>query len=241
MTGGSLLIDPSMKKTSFLIALLPAVLFFAGCGTGEYEKRIASSLQGANSGPKVLAETPTTIPGAPFSVRIPTVMQSVETSDAVRGKCPLFDIPGLKATYEGCVEEESKNKQCFYLYIGVIPLPENNYLPTQAWLSELQNFKEVSDSSTGVNKSYTVSSPEGSSVQYDEIHFKCKQKFHYPKPDNPNNSQDMLGNVVCLSHVENGQVVLLVFRYPDTLKDIHGSTFDSEWLKMIAGTLKAGG
>lgn len=230
-----------MKKTFILIALLPAVTFFAGCGTGDYEKRIASSLsQGSGSGPKILPDTATTIPGTPFSVRLPSALQSVDMGDAVRGKFPVFEIGGLKAVYEGSVEDASKNKQCFYLYIGVTTKLENNQLPTQSWLNDLST-KNVSDASTALNKSYTASSPEGSSVQYEEIHFKCMQKFFYPKPDNPNNTMDIMGNVVCLSHVENDQVVSLVFRYPDTLKDVHGPNFDPEWIKMIAGTLKSGG
>jgi hypothetical protein len=234
-----------MKKTSLSLVFLPICLLLAGCGTDEYQSRLDKSASGSNSGSKFSSElgAETTIPGTSVSLRIPNKMQSVQDlNDPVRGKCTLFEIQGLKAAYEGSVVDQAGNKLHYFLYVGVSDLGANGTIPTRGWLSELQgNFPKSSDGSPEVNKSYTVSTPEGSSKQWEEIHFKCRQKFFYPTANNPQNNQEMPGTLVGLCHSENNIVVSLVFRYPDNLETLHSADFDSDWIKLIAGCVKVGG
>jgi hypothetical protein len=231
-----------MKKTPFIVALLPLVLFCAGCGTAEYEKRMASSTSGAASSSKFtsdLAAAETTVPGTTVTLRLPKPMQPADLGDPLHGKFTLFDVPGMKAAYEGFVEDTDHNKIHYYLYVAVIDQPANGYMPGRAWLTELQGKAAKSDdNSAEVNKSYSASTPEGSSTIYEEFHIKCVQNFFYPKPNNPNNAQNIDGNLVCLSRTENGKVVTLIFRYPSYLKGHPSASFDPEWIKLIAGTLK---
>ncbi len=233
-----------MKKTSIGYVVLPISLFLAGCGTAEYQSRLDKAVSGTSSTSKFSSALgqETTIPGTSISLRIPTAMQSVDIADALRGKCPLFDISGLKATYEGSVEDQAKNKLQYYLYIAVSDQNANNFIPARNWLAQMQgDFPDSPDSSTEINNNYLADSPEGSPIHFEEFHYnKCLQKFLYPTPTKPDNSQKMPGNIVCLSHTENGKVVSLVFRYPSGLSDYHGANFDPDWLKLVAGTLKVG-
>jgi hypothetical protein len=234
-----------MKNTSIVFAVLSVFLFLAGCGTGEYESRLQKAASSSSSGSKFTSDLAEeiTVPGTSISLRLPKPMQSVDTSDAVRGKIPLFEVTGLKATYEGSLEDpETKAKQCFYLYVVSGELPPGGRTSMQSWLSDYTNkFPNSADSSAAVNTNYSVPTPEGTSLPCEEFHYsKCMMKFFYPNPAKPQNSQDMPGNVVYLCHVENNQFVALIFRYPSNLSDYHSAAFDPDWIKLIAGTLKMG-
>jgi hypothetical protein len=234
-----------MKNTSFYISILPICLLLSGCGTDEYQSRLDRGVSSQSSGSKFtsILGAETTIPGTKVSLRIPNVMQSVDINDPVHGKFPLwFDLPGLKATYEGSIEDQINNKMHYYLYVSVSD-QSGDKIPTQGWMNELrQKFpKAGDDSSNEVNKNYSAGTPEGGAVVWEEIHFKkCDQKFCYSKADNPQNVQDMLGNMVILCHAENNIVVTLIFRYPESLENLHGANFDSEWINLIAGCVKVG-
>jgi len=232
-----------MNKTPLCLVILPLCWFLAGCGTDEYQSRLDRASSGAGTDTKYSAlGAETTVPGTTVGLRVPKVMQSVDISDAVRGKCPLFEISGLKATYEGNVEDSVHNKQHYYLYVALSEQGANNFSPAKAWLAELQQkFPNSNESSTAVNTNYSVPTPEGSSVQYEEIHFKCNQKLSYTKPDNTLVNQDMPGTLVCLCHAEKGAMITLIYRYPSSLADRHSTDFDADWIKLIAGCMKVGG
>jgi hypothetical protein len=238
-----------MNKTSLSIAILPFFLLLAGCGTDEYQARLEKGASSTSAGSKfdsVLgAETtsPGPLPNASVSWRMPKAMPAVnDINDPVRGKCPLIEIPGFKATYEGFVKDTKGNDLHYYLYVGASEQAQNKDLPTQTWLNVLRDkFPAANDgNSAEVNKNYSSSTPEGGSVQWEEIHFKGVQKFFYPNPENPQNNQDMSGTFVCLCRVENGVLVTLVFRYPSHFEERHSTDFDTEWLKLVAGCLKIG-
>jgi hypothetical protein len=235
-----------MNKTSLGTAILSILVFSVGCGTEEYERRMRNSLDTSSSNSKFSAalEPETTIAGTKVSLRIPKGMKPVDINDAVRGKCPpsLLEMQNLKATYEGFIEDRDKNKMHYYLYVGVSETAPNNITPLQSWLNVLKtNFPATADAgSSEVNKSYSASSPEGNAVPWEEIHFKCPQKFYYIKPDNSLINQDIPGTIVCLCHSENGAVVTLVFRYWSELETRHSTDFDSDWIKLIAGCVKVG-
>jgi hypothetical protein len=124
------------------------------------------------------------------------------------------------------------------LYIGVSEPGPNNMTPLQNWL--MGKLQSISDKSSSVNKNFSASTPDGSTVVWEEINFKSTQKFFYPTADKPNNSQDMMGIIWILSRIENGKIVTLAFRYPEGFKDMHGPNFDSDWLKIVAGCVKVG-
>jgi hypothetical protein len=165
-------------------------------------------------------------------------MKSVDINDAVHGKFPLFELQNHKATYEGFVEDKDKNKVHYYLYVVVSePMPMT---PAKEWLDTKLKpaFPNAADSSAEVNKNYAVPTPEGSSKTYEEMHYKCPQKFFYPKPSDPKNILSTDGTLVGVSAVENGQSVALLFRYPSYLAGHPSPSFDADWIKLIAGTVK---
>jgi hypothetical protein len=229
-----------MNKTTFRFAFLSIFVLLAGCGTEEYESRLDRGVSTQNSGSKFTAlnAQATAIPGTKVSLQLPPAMQSTDINDAARGKLPkkFFEIPNLKATYEGFVEDKDKNKLYYDLYVGV---GEGTPNTLRSWMNIMrQNFPNAEDSSTEVNTNYSVGTPEGGSLQWDEIHFKASQPFYYTKPDNSLINQELPGTMICLSHTEKNVQVTLILRYADSLGDRHYTDFDSNWLKLIAGSVK---
>jgi hypothetical protein len=233
-----------MKKIPYSFAIFAICLILSGCGTAEYEQRVEQGVASMSSGSKFTTDLnpETTIPGTQVSLRIPKAMQSVDLTDpAGRGKCPLLELPSLKAAYEGSVEDAAKNKMHYYLYVSVGEAA-NNFIPTLDWLNKLKvQFPNAGDdSSASVNKEYAAATPQGDSVRWEEIHVKGMQRFYYTKPDGSQINQDIPGTMVCLNRLENGVLVSLVFRYPSALDDRHGADFDTDWIKLVAGCVKIG-
>ena len=231
-----------MKTTSLGLASVPILLLLAGCGTDEYQRRLDSGVSASSATSKYTCLGPdTTVPGTPanttVSLRFPTAMSKVEVNDA-RGKCPLLELPSLKATYEGSVTYRDGSKVRFYLYVCVSEGQNSN--TARDWMdrarTNLPNLGE--DSSTEVNKSYSTPTPEGSSVQWEEFHIKGKQNFYYTKADDTPINQDLPGTMICLCHAENNVTVALIYRFPKDFETQHNANFDSDWLNLVAGCLK---
>jgi hypothetical protein len=245
-----------MKKLASCLLILASCMFLSGCGTSEYERRLENSVGNTSKTSKFATDLgpEMTIPGTTVNLclpapkivdpkdpakLIPNEMKSMDLNDAIRGKCPLLDeFPGLKATYEGYLDD-GKGKQCFYLYIGVSDTGAKGLTPLQDWLNG--KFQNLPNSSTSVNKNYSTPTPNGPALTWDEIHVTKSHKFFYPTPDKPNNSQDFMGTLCIISRIDNGKMVTLAFRYPDSFKDRHETDFDTDWLKLVAGTVKVGG
>ncbi|MCC6127387.1 MAG: hypothetical protein IT426_20700 [Pirellulales bacterium] len=233
-----------MKKIPYSFTILSLCVTLSGCGTAEYEERLERGVTSMSSGSKFNSDLnpETTVAGTQVSLRIPKAMQSVDLNDpAGRGKCPLLELPSLKAAYEGFVEDSDKNKMHYYLYVSVGEAA-NNFIPTLDWLNKLKGtFPNAGDdSSAAVNKDYAAATPQGDSVRWEEIHVKGPQRFYYTKPDGSQINQDIPGTIVCLNRMENGVLVSLIFRYPSALDDRHSTDFDSDWIKLVAGCAKIG-
>jgi hypothetical protein len=229
-------------RVTFVLLLLP--LF--GCGTSEYEKRLETGSKAASENSKfsVLGEL-TVIPGTSIGLRFPKVMQSIDINDPQRGKCVVLDpkgeknllnLTGHKATYEGTVKDTSGNELHYYIYVGVAELKVTE---TSSWSTSLmQGFPNADAATSGGSSDYTVESPQGTTVTWEEMHFKCDQNFYYPTKDKPQNVQKLPGNIVGLSHMDSGIATMVIFRYPSILADRHEADFNSDWIKLIAGTLR---
>jgi hypothetical protein len=229
-----------MNKTPFRLVTITLFVFLLGCGTDEYQSRLDRKLSGLSSGSKfsVLGgDTP--IPDSPFSIRLPTTMQSVDIKDAQRGKFSVFELESVKATYEGTIKDSGGGKLPYYLYVSVSDMGNSTQLPLMVWLNALQTkLLNSPDSSSEPNKNYSASTAEGGDVQWEEIHYHCPQKFLYTNNEGKQVYQDMKGTLVMISRAENGKAISLIFRYPSDLESQHGPEFDSDWIKLIAGTLK---
>jgi hypothetical protein len=227
-----------MKKTSIILVLLSMSVWLAGCGTSEYERRLSSAASKGGSGSRYADfGDEINIAGTKLSLRLPKAMQSADITDAVHGKFPLFELQGHKATYEGFVEDSEKNKVHYYLYvIASDPLPMS---PARDWLDTLkQKITAGADCSAEVNKNYQVPTPEGSSKTFEEMHYKCAQKFFCPKPNDPKNVLSTDGTLAGVSILENGQAVGLLLRYPSYLAGHPSPSFNADWIKLISGTVK---
>jgi hypothetical protein len=238
-----------MKKTTFHIVMISMLALLFGCGTSEYERRLQQGAADVAGSSKFAAlGEPTSIPNTQATLRFPAKMQPIDIGDPQRGKCAVLsakgdivlEMQGQKSTYEGTLKDDKGNDMHFYMYVGASEMGPNGVLPTRIWLNNLQDKfpKNEAENSTDVNKNFTADSPEGTSVPWEEFHFKYNQKFFYPTNENPQNYQEMMGTLVCLSHAENGYYVMLWFRYPSVIDGRHAADFDSDWAKLVAGSLK---
>jgi hypothetical protein len=224
--------------------MLSLAAFLAGCGTDDYQSQLDQAVTGsAKNSPFAVLGPDTKIPDSTITLRLPPSMQSVDING--RGKFPgsiLEVIDGLKATYEGYWEnKDAKTKQYFYLYIAVTEAPSNGFMPIQYFNQTLaQKQFSAAESSTSINKNMPIAGPDGTSKPFDEVHFvKGKQPFPIFKQGSEV-IQEELGDVICLSRVDNGKVYSIIYRYPSNFANQHTSVFDCDWVKYVAGTMKTG-
>jgi len=110
---------------SLLIVLLLALL---GCGTDEYERRLAgraARLQAQHAAKFNELGDPQDVAGANIAVRLPKSMTVLtEGKDSSRRIKPgAIPLPGLKLTCEGFVQDSEGGQLPYYCYVGAVDAP----------------------------------------------------------------------------------------------------------------------
>ena len=235
----------SMKKTFFGIAVLPIFLFLSGCGTAAYEKRlerwfVEAPVPARNSMRYWARKRPSRArsPARRSSLRIPKTMQLVDCNDPRRGKCPLFEIPGLKATYEGAVEDAEQEQTALLLVCRRDRSGGDIILPTRNWLNELRRKfpADAPDSSTEVNKNYSAETPEGRCRKVGRNPFQMPARIFLTTKDNPQNYPRHEGHLRVLMPRGKRRGGDADLSLSQQLRRSAGADFDSDWIKLVAGT-----
>jgi hypothetical protein len=211
-----------------------------GCGTGEYERRLEGRIVSLKTGSKFNILSPAIdIPGASLSIRIPQEFNITPLSegemldgkpiDGRRVKPAVIDIPDLKATFEGSINDRDDGKQSYYLYVAVSKGANRGNLPKLMQADLASKFNNTSQLAV-----LQAPTPEGRSIDWQQCRGTGNQLFYYvlPPPGGEGQFRQMPGAVELLFHEENDALIILVWRMPT---GIEGARDFKSWIQLVAG------
>jgi hypothetical protein len=233
------------------------LLFFAGCGTSDYEQRLDKRIKELKLGSKFnLLSSSIDVPGTQVSIHIPQKNDSNKQAfenlltggfespplqegaaadgkpiDPRRVKPNLVDITDLKLTFEGFIPDANKGKQPYYLYVAVSTSPNSVKYYSRNLQADLGS--KINDATPLTD--YKAQTPEGRSIDWQECQATGNQLFYYVKPNGEGQFVQLPGTIDLLFHEENDALVTLIWRWPAGLE----KTIDfKSWMDMTAGCVK---
>src|SRR3989304_1525076 len=212
-----------------------------GCGTGEYERRLEGRIAEIKTESKFnFLSQPRDVPDTQVSIRIPQEFKSpplVEGGeiegkpiDPRRVKPNVINIPGLKLTFEGFIEDANKGKQPYYLYIGVTTDERRANYP-RIMVSEL---KSKSNTTTELSD-LQAPTPQGRSLDWRKCRATGNQEFFYVPLEGEPSFRRMPGIIDLLFYDQGDILVIMAWRMPSGLEQ----SFDfPNWEAMTAGCMR---
>jgi len=194
-----------------VVLLLAAVGMTAGCGTGEYERRLQQRLSTMGQ-ETAFAEfgSPVQVPGSTLTVSIPKELQPVDAGgDPQRVKIPFAELPEWKATYEGSLEDAAKGKQHYYCYLAVAP-GENDPL------TALHGRVSGAMPNTTAPSDVQVATASGKTDAWRKFRSTGKQNFWYTEANGTGRLAEMEGVLEVWSRKvpEANSYILIAWRVP---------------------------
>jgi hypothetical protein len=244
-------------RTYFKMYIAAAValflIFFAGCGTSDYEQRLDKRIKALKSGSKFnLLSSSIEVSGTQVSIRVPQKNDSNKQTyedlktggfekpplqdgagsdgkpiDPRRLKPNPIDVPDLKLTFEGFIPDAKDGKLPYYLYVVVNTGANRTFYPRNMQADLESKIKDTSQLAE-----FSAQTPEGRLIDWKECHATGSQSFYYVKPNGEGQYVQMDGTIQLLFHDENNALVMLIWRWPKGLDQV--VDFKS-WIEMTAG------
>lgn len=189
----------------------------AGCGTGEYERRMQQSIQsgfatgggggagGGGGGGGV------EVPGTSITLAVPSAYQLLAEGTDPSRLTPPFDLPDRKATYEASIADATQGKQHYYLYVATADAAAD---PLAALVAQLGQ----KGLSAGSIEDSSVPIPGGDG-NWKKVRATGQQEFFYLDASGQGQPTAMDGIVEAWGgvHKPSNSYVLLVWRVPAVL------------------------
>ena len=233
-----------LSTLHFPLSTLSCLLFpfvLAGCGTGEYERRLEIGVSKAKAeskfnnlyGPQELADTP-------VSVRLPRMftdsplvegaLVNGQPVDERRVKPMLFPLPWLKLTYETLVEDPQGVKLPCYCYVAAVDIAGGQARALDSSLKlELQKQAQFDLVDWA---DFQGESADGRGNQWKKFRFTCQQEFRTVNKAGQEQYVQLPGLLEIYLHEEAGQQVLIAWRMPAS---IEGKVELAKWTPVVAG------
>ena len=232
--------SPCRRRLNRLCPVLLVLLVVSGCGTGEYESRLtkrAVRSQNALNFNELYA--PQQLPGTSVSVRVPVLFTDsplVEGApdkdgnpvDLRRVKPGLFELPWLKFTYEGYVDDPQGGKLPYYCYVAAVDKAAAGANPDAAWSGELSNKGGTLDPWTD----FQGNTPDGGTVPWKKLRFTGPQEFYTINGNGQKQFVQLPGVLEVYLHEEAGFYVLIAWRMPVSVEQ---QVDPGKWASMITG------
>jgi len=217
----------------------------AGCGTGDYEKRLDKCLHDLQAGskfnglygPQLLAETPISLRVPKMFLDPPLVegaMVNGKPIDPRRVKPFQGPLPGLKLTYEGFVESADGLKtpyHCYLLAMKKVPGPMGDPVASLPML-----LNTVPHDSLSGWSDIQGETPSGGAIPWKKIRMTGNQEFVNLNKAGEERFVQMPGLLDIYVHEEAGFVVMIVWRMPN---DLEAKIELGKWAPMVAGSITA--
>lgn len=233
------------------------LVFWGGCGTGDYEQRLDRRINELKVGSKfILLSSPIDVPGTQVSIRIPQKNDSnlkafenlptgssagfegpplQETAgpdgkpiDPKRLKPNVLELADLKLSYEGFVPDAKQGKLPYYLYVAVNTRQNRVNIP-KVMQAELAAKMKDATQLTDIK----AQTPEGRDILWQECQATGKQLFSYVNPEGQSQFVQLNGTIQLMFHDENDALVILIWRWPAGVDQ-----YIKSWMDMTAGCVK---
>jgi len=228
-----------------VLASCLVLLIVAGCGTGEYESRLANRaahVQNTLNFNELYAPQP--LPNTPISVRVPTLFtespliegapdKSGNPVDLRRVTPTLFALPWLKLTYEGFIDNPEGGKLPYYCYVAAVDkatLGGENL--EAAWNAALAAKGGTLDPWTD----FQGKTPEGGTVDWKKLRFAGQQEFYTIGGNGQEQFVQLPGVLDVYLREQNGFYVLIAWRMPASIEPQVDS---AKWASMMTGCVGA--
>ncbi len=241
-----------------------------GCGTKRYEEKLQATVKGLREGsdfatkmhpPKELAGTkltiqlPTTLPEAPFSSGDAEGQQFRAVMDlwrerageaavaALKTPIVLDDLPGLKQTHEGFVEDEDSGKMYYYCYVGAADPSESKgafrgdplkWLRTSLRGDANTSMAQGEKADVGDWESVYCQSSAGGRVEWQKIRVTCPQDFCYVDSAGKGALRRLPGTIEFYARSFDGLFVYIGWQVPSYLEGHMGL---EKWGPAVAGSV----
>ena len=237
---------PPRPQSRGVVSLLCGVFFLSlifGCGTGEYERRLADRVHRNQQESKFNnLYAPQELPKTPVSVRMPTMFKDsplVEGAqvggkpvDPRRVKPGLFELPWLKLTYEGFIDDPNTGKLPYYCYLGAVNMAGGQVRdPAGAILAELKNKQQFDIQEWAP---FSGETPEGRGNQWKKLRFTAPQEFFTINKARQEQFQNLPGVLEVYLHDEAGYYVLIAWRMPGSIEQ---QVELAKWAPLVAGSV----
>jgi hypothetical protein len=229
-------LSPLLSPLSLLLLLV-----LSGCGTGDYEQRLAkrgSQTQSALNFNELYAPQPLT--GTSVSVRVPVLFKESPLVEGVQGKDgkpidprrvkpTLFELPWLKFTYEGFMDNPEGGKLPFYCYVAAVNKAAGGVNdPAPGWKDALKNKGGTVNEWTD----FQGQSPDGQKIPWKTIRFTGPQEFFTINKTGQEQYVSLPGVLDIYLHEEAGFYVLIAWRMPASIEQ---QVNPAKWVPMMAG------
>jgi hypothetical protein len=224
---------PNSPFTFFYSLSALLLLLLVGCGTAEYERRLAARVAKGQAADKYSElGDPQELAGAGISLRLPRAFTSPPlaegAADARRVKPSVANIPGLKRTDEGFIQDSAGGQQPYYCYVGVT----NG--PLQDVAAAVKNELGGKQGKTSDWSDFQGDAPDGAASPWRKLRFDGDQEFCYKNKNGQEEFQTMKGVLEVYLHEEGGQVVIVVWRMP---AGIEGNVGLARLAPLVAGSV----
>ena len=229
------------RPLSCVCPLLLVLLVISGCGTGEYEsrltKRAVRSQNALNFNELYAAQQ---LPGTPVSIRVPVLFtdsplvegapdKDGNTVDLRRVKPTLFEIPWLKLTYEGFVDDPQGGKLPYYCYVAAVERATAGVgNPSAVWSGALSNkggaLEDWAD--------FQGQTPDGRTVAWKKLRFTGPQEFYTINVNGQEQYKQLPGVLEIYLQEQAGLYVLIAWRMPESIEP---QVDPAKWARMMTG------
>ncbi len=221
--------------------LLLAMGVVAGCGTGDYEKRLetrASRPQTESLYQGLYGALQ--LPGTPVSIRIPQMFKdaplvagSVDKDgkpvDPRRISPGLFELPWLTLTYEGFVDNPQGDKLSYYCYLAAVDKAAKNLPdPAAGWGTELSG-----KGGAVVNwAEFQGKSAEGQVIPWKKFRFTGDQEFYSINKAGQGTFVKVPGVLEIYLREDAGQLIVVAWRVPTSIEQ---QVDVAKWAPLVTG------
>jgi hypothetical protein len=224
-------------RTGFVLAIACVALAAAACGRGEYESRMEETLQSVYKGSEFNElGAPVAIPGTGFKVRLPKQMNVTlqpGSADARRVQPAGVNLPGLKLTYEGYVNDAEGGKWSYYCYLATTGADRK-----EATLNLLRSSVSKTLGNVDGYSEVSCSTSDGRTIAWQQLSGSGPQPFYYVTPDGQETYVDQVdGELKVYLREEGDQIIFIAWRVPASIKP---HTQVDKLAPMVAGSLKSG-
>jgi hypothetical protein len=184
---------------------------------------------------------PQPLPGTTVAVRVPVLFKDSPLVEGVAGKDGkpvdsrrikpgLIEVPWLKFTYEGFIDNPDGTKTPFYCYVAAVNKAAAGNLEAD-WKRQL-----ASKGPAGEWSDFQSQTPEGQAVAWRMLQFNGPQEFCTIAQNGQEQYSQVPGTFDIYLHEEAGNYVLIAWRVPASIQQ---QVDPAKLAKMMTGCVSA--